>query len=404
MPVCIHCATPIESLYMRYGKDHIVLSPCSSSICSPTPACTSTCSTSPSDTATATGPAAGSASAAILADEYLEHDLPIVIIDLLLAKSQAYRHLLFNRSSIFNPTPDQAAKTTGQAPKKLKWGHVFAVLKRFVALCLVDAYIRWFYLCVHPSLPPAGGAELTKNRAANVMERMQRWVPMQAGMFFASVFTARSEHAEREMGAVGVVCSAAPLWLSNSASVRLAMSSDVMVPTLISYINVLMLTIIEASVLHFCVALLTHLTIRYLLSTQSSTSSKPTKSSAKPPLALDSHLADPLLPTQALLLSQLSPLILLLFVLLWNTKFPRPTTPTWSTSSDTSAFSKRRIVWIIRTFLASLNAGVALATCLPSTAAHKRKTCIHTLAPAAILAAAWSAQALISAWLYTCLE
>ncbi|GAC97171.1 mitochondrial import receptor subunit tom22 [Pseudozyma hubeiensis SY62] len=97
MPVCIHCATPIDSLYMRYGKDHIVLSPCTSSICSSTS--TSTASTSP---------AAGSQSPVVLADEYLEHDLPIVIIDLILAKPQAYRHLLFNRSTIFTPTSNDA--------------------------------------------------------------------------------------------------------------------------------------------------------------------------------------------------------------------------------------------------------------------------------------------------------
>ncbi len=80
MPICIHCATPIDSLYMRYGQDHIVSHP----VVPP--------------------------SALLLLRagrkrwcwrmSIWSNDLPVVVIDLMLAKPRAYRHLLFNRGSL----------------------------------------------------------------------------------------------------------------------------------------------------------------------------------------------------------------------------------------------------------------------------------------------------------------
>lgn len=354
MPVCIHCATPIESLYMRYGKDHIVLSPCTSSICS-----------SP-QTSTASTSSASSHSPVVLADEYLEHDLPIVIIDLILAKPQAYRHLLFNRSTIFTPTSNDALKHNKEENKRFAarsnvWRDVATLLKRLVALCLVDAYIRWFYLCVQPPPMRTDGWEMEEG--GKVVGMVQRWLPMQAGMFFPSMFTPRGQG--EASGAVGRVCCAIPLWTSSNSIVAAGNGAGEMLPTLISYLNILCITLIESTSLHLCVTLLTHLSIP--------------------------HLSSPYLPSYALLLSQLSPLLLLLFVLLWSST--SPLTPTQTT------LNKGLLVWIIRTFLSSLNSGIALATCLPPSPQRLAK-----LFPALILAAAWTAQALTSGILHTFLE
>ncbi|KAJ9477650.1 hypothetical protein PHBOTO_001199 [Pseudozyma hubeiensis] len=353
MPVCIHCATPIESLYMRYGKDHIVLSPCTSSICS-----------SPSNSTSSTSSAAGSQSPVVLADEYLEHDLPIVIIDLILAKPQAYRHLLFNRSTIFTPTSNDALKDDKKENKEFaarnSWGDVATLLKRLVALCLVDAYIRWFYLCVQPPPMRTDGWEM--EGGGKVVGLVQRWLPMQAGMFFPSMFTPRGQG--EASGAVGRVCSAIPLWTSSNSMTAAGSGAGEMLPTPISYLNILCITLIEATSLHLCVTLLAHLSIPYLSS--------------------------PYLPSYALLLSQLSPLLLLLFVLLWSSTSPH---------TPSTTLNKGLLVWIIRTFLSSLNSGIALATCLPPTPQRFAKAY-----PALILAAAWTAQALTSGLLHTFLE
>ncbi|CDR99154.1 hypothetical protein [Sporisorium scitamineum] len=210
MPICIHCATPIESLYMRYGQDHIVLSPCTSDICS-------TSSDTPAKSlSTPTGSGSSKANAVVLADEYLEHDLPIVIIDLILAKPQAYRHLLFNRSSIFAPPSTTSAATKDghglSHSKGLGWGRdVWELAKRIFALSLVDAYIRWFYMCVQPPLATWAESEGGKTKLSEKLASMvQMHLPIQAGIFFPSLFTPRSTSDL----AIATVCSATPLFTS----------------------------------------------------------------------------------------------------------------------------------------------------------------------------------------------
>ncbi|SJX61173.1 related to ARV1-protein functioning in transport of glycosylphosphatidylinositol intermediates into ER lumen [Sporisorium reilianum f. sp. reilianum] len=344
MPICIHCATPIESLYMRYGQDHIVLSPCTSDICAP--------SSAVSEKSSSSGTKAG-ASAVVLADEYLEHDLPIVIIDLILAKPQAYRHLLFNRPSIFASASSAAvgkgasAGTGGEG-----WGReVWELVKRILALSLVDAYIRWFYMCVQPPLQTFGDTQDgTMKLSEKLMEVVQMQLPMQAGMFFPSLFTPRTTLTQDR--AIRTVCSAAPLW-NPSPNPNIALSTP------ISYLNVLAITLAESTALHLSLSTLTR------------------------------HLT----PNHALLLSQLSPLLLLTFVLLWSTKFPHSDSPPPQT--------RGYMVWVIRTFLASLNAGVAIATVIKGS---RRWAWAGRAAPALILAVAWSAQAVASAALYAWLS
>ncbi|TKY85065.1 hypothetical protein EX895_006145 [Sporisorium graminicola] len=370
MPICIHCATPVESLYMRYGQDHIVLSPCASEICSPVSAKASLNKGNSSSDKT-------SAAAVVLADEYLEHDLPIVIIDLILAKPQAYRHLLFNRSSIFASSHPSSAAAVAHDGRDGAGRQIWELLKRVLALSLVDAYIRWFYMCVQPPLP--AWREVEKGGRTKVSERfagvLSMHLPMQAGMFFPSLFTPRT--ISTEDNAIRAVCSAVPLWTARAVA---GAEADAVLSTLISYSNTLLITLAETAALHLTVTLLTHSTIHFSAPAQARLSN------------------NPFTPSKALLLSQLSPLLLLTFVLLWNTKFPHHS-HLHSDSPPPQHSSRAHLVWIIRTFLTSLNAGVAIATVLPKGGGRLKR-----LAPAMILAAAWTVQALTSAALYSWLS
>lgn len=320
--MCIHCATPVESLYMRYGKDHIVLTPCISTSCN-----------------------SDRSGLPVLADEYLEHHMTVVVLDLILAKPKAYRHLLYNRASILAPPRPELRPASGSGLVEL--------VKRGLALALVDAYIRWFYLCVQPPQQQQG--------AEGRWTRLAGYLPIHAGVFFPSLFTPTTGPAR----AIEAVCNPSPFWIHLHPA-----TDDPILPTLVSYTNVLLVTLIEALALHATVSLITHLAIPQIQHT------KPKRST------------DPWLASKALLLSQLSPLILLTLVLLWSTKFPHAHATV--TTNDRSA-----LIWLIRTFLASLNAGVAIATVLP---ANKPAW------PPLILTAGWTAQTLTSYALYTALS
>ncbi|CAM6050242.1 unnamed protein product [Sphagnum compactum] len=62
--MCVHCATPVDAVYVEYSPGNIRLSVCAK--------CEHT------------------------ADEYVECEMMIVLIDLVLQKSKAYRHIFFN--------------------------------------------------------------------------------------------------------------------------------------------------------------------------------------------------------------------------------------------------------------------------------------------------------------------
>ncbi|KAI8391040.1 Arv1-like family-domain-containing protein [Radiomyces spectabilis] len=96
MPTCVECGASVQHLYTQYSKDNIRLTSCER------------CHK--------------------FADKYIEHDLVIIFIDLLLHKSQVYRHLLFNR--IFE-------KGNGIEPHVSR----FAIL-----LILFEVYIKWVRL------------------------------------------------------------------------------------------------------------------------------------------------------------------------------------------------------------------------------------------------------------------
>lgn len=415
-----------------------------------------------------------------MADEYLEHDLTVVIIDLILAKPQAYRHLLFNRASLFSPPVPHSASgsaaqngaKTGLATRQNGGGgwrrEVWTVAKQFLALSLVDAYIRWFYLCVQPPLPPPGFHQLDMDGASRLSARLwqvvQQHLPMQAGIFFPSLFTPRASNTDPSLweteDPIRAVCSTTPIWSSTATpSAQVDERADKMIPTLVSYVNVLVVTLIEGIALHICVGVLTWITVQRLTAKyqrERSTSTSPaprasaTTASVSPieTLAIitahtlpnaDPNTSNPLhnqttcpyastststslYPTQharsssypllackALLLSQLSPLILLTFLLLWSSNFSHPH-PHPSPSASPHTSDRHWMVWLIRTFLASLNAGVAIATILPPTPPRPTKTNTpprtkHALAlPPLILGSAWILQALTSLLLYSYLS
>jgi len=113
MPICVHCSTPTQALYVSYGPQHLICTKCK--------AC------------------------GAFADPYVEHEAIIVIIDLILVKPRAYRHLLFNRKDVFSQNENEnKGKSTSDATKRHAW---FQLARHFLALLMVDAYLRWFYLC-----------------------------------------------------------------------------------------------------------------------------------------------------------------------------------------------------------------------------------------------------------------
>lgn len=94
--ICIECGHPVASLYTEYGIGHIRLTQCEH--------CKS------------------------FADKYVEHDVVIVFIDMLLHKPQVYRHLLVNQLEFQQSFIDRNITKLG------------------ILLVLFNVYIDWFRL------------------------------------------------------------------------------------------------------------------------------------------------------------------------------------------------------------------------------------------------------------------
>ncbi|PKI84554.1 hypothetical protein MVES_001745 [Malassezia vespertilionis] len=75
-------------------------------------------------------------------DPYLEHGPLVVFIDLLLAKPRVYRHLLYNRST-----------ASGREREAFV---ILRMTRHFMAVVLVESYLRWFAICVHPHVVAQG--------------------------------------------------------------------------------------------------------------------------------------------------------------------------------------------------------------------------------------------------------
>eukprot|EP01066_Platyproteum_vivax_P008917 Platyproteum_vivax@DN3865_c0_g1_i1.p1 len=96
MVVCVECGTPISNVYREFSKGNIRLT------------CCDRCG--------------------LVADKYVELDTLTIFIDLILHRSQAYRHVLFNRLPYFDVGID------------------VEILKFALAIVFFDTYTRWFLL------------------------------------------------------------------------------------------------------------------------------------------------------------------------------------------------------------------------------------------------------------------
>eukprot|EP01083_Nonionella_stella_P158002 513599_1 len=94
--ICIECGAPVNNIYRDYGKGSIRLSHC---------------------------PKCGK-----VADKYIEYQLVLILLDLILHRHQVYRHLLFNRIDYHES------------------GVHIILLKMIPALICFDAYLKWFRL------------------------------------------------------------------------------------------------------------------------------------------------------------------------------------------------------------------------------------------------------------------
>lgn len=93
--ICIECTYPIKSLYTTYSPTNIRTTAC--------PNCNK------------------------FADKYIEHDAVIIVIDLLLLKPQAYRHMVFNVLS-----PDNESDSLHPQTKRM-----------WLLITLFDVYLTW---------------------------------------------------------------------------------------------------------------------------------------------------------------------------------------------------------------------------------------------------------------------
>ncbi|KAJ2368360.1 sterol homeostasis protein [Coemansia sp. RSA 2610] len=94
--VCVECGHPVAHLFTVYGAGHIRLTQCAHCKC--------------------------------FADKYVEHDVVIMFIDMLLHKPQVYRHLLVNRLEFRQASIERNVGKLG------------------VLLVLFNVYIDWFRL------------------------------------------------------------------------------------------------------------------------------------------------------------------------------------------------------------------------------------------------------------------
>ena len=114
--ICVHCGTAVRSLYREYSKGNIRLSRCGR------------CGN--------------------FADEYVEMESKLVVIDLILHKTSAFRHVLVNES-------------LGRANKQ--------VGKFLILIFAFDSFDRWFYIRAKTKYPHVKSAEFP-------WEEFARWL------------------------------------------------------------------------------------------------------------------------------------------------------------------------------------------------------------------------------------
>lgn len=136
MPRCIHCLYPLTSLTTHYGPNSFSLTPCQA------PTHHSDCK-----------------SISNSADPYVEQNFVTVLLDLLLAKPQAFAHFLYNlQSDSDSDSQDDeegerrkgTSKTKDDIQKvkrREKFGDVASTFRRWLAFLLIqscESHILWF--------------------------------------------------------------------------------------------------------------------------------------------------------------------------------------------------------------------------------------------------------------------
>lgn len=82
------------------------------------------------------------------ADPYVENEALIVLLDLMLLKIGAYRHLLFNRGS----TPRrEGASEAPKAETQSSKGRWTKMLNLALPMVIIDSYVRWSHLRISPA-------------------------------------------------------------------------------------------------------------------------------------------------------------------------------------------------------------------------------------------------------------
>lgn len=129
MPACIHCLYPVSSLTTHYGPNSFSLTPCRA------PSNHSKCKQNSN-----------------LADPYVEQHLNTILLDLLLAKPQAFAHFLFNSNHSNSTTETETekkkehkgeGKSISQVQHRKGWKVEFKkiseILRRWLAFLLVQS-------------------------------------------------------------------------------------------------------------------------------------------------------------------------------------------------------------------------------------------------------------------------
>lgn len=123
--LCVECATPVKCLYVYYSPDNIHTVKCG---------------------------ACGK-----FADKYIECDMMLIFIDLLLLRAPAIRHVVFNSmaekqgspppNTRASPSAESAARLSSPMPPAVQQRHVFGVpsivLRLLIFVSLLDVFIQW---------------------------------------------------------------------------------------------------------------------------------------------------------------------------------------------------------------------------------------------------------------------
>lgn len=162
-PICIHCSFPASTLYRRYTPSLVVLVRCGN------PRCGRVVDSYADEEWRRPPPIRGREKedqGAVDGKAWGSHG--ISWMDVILVKPRAYRHFLYNVPFLLPPPghPRRGKLAFRQAPGEDEylqsnesdddWSSWTTVIKRFVALSLVDAYLKWFYLCAYPMADGAG--------------------------------------------------------------------------------------------------------------------------------------------------------------------------------------------------------------------------------------------------------